>query len=203
MTDAEIRTAGSPAADAGVQRRRAAQLRDELADGPGAGWRSIATRCCAPRPSWTTSASAPRAMSSRRTALRWRRFAQELLPVRDSLELAVANAAKADAASLAAGQEATLKLLARGLRAVRDPGARPAGRAFRSAAPRGHGDAGSRRRRTGFGAAGGAAGLRAQWPAAAPGARHRGARRPKALEPTGTRSQIRASSSPLSGNFSG
>lgn len=41
------------------------------------------------------------------------KFAQELLPVRDSLELAAASAATADAASLAAGQEATLKLLAR------------------------------------------------------------------------------------------
>jgi molecular chaperone GrpE len=40
------------------------------------------------------------------------RFAQDLLPVADSLELAVANAAGADAASLAAGQEATLRLLA-------------------------------------------------------------------------------------------
>ncbi|HUG73422.1 MAG TPA: nucleotide exchange factor GrpE [Steroidobacteraceae bacterium] len=40
------------------------------------------------------------------------RFAQELLPVADSLELAVASAAGADAASLAAGQEATLRLLA-------------------------------------------------------------------------------------------
>lgn len=39
------------------------------------------------------------------------RFAQELLAVADSLELAVANAATADAASLAAGQEATLRLL--------------------------------------------------------------------------------------------
>jgi len=39
------------------------------------------------------------------------RFAQELLGVADSLELAVANAATADAASLAAGQEATLRLL--------------------------------------------------------------------------------------------
>jgi molecular chaperone GrpE len=39
------------------------------------------------------------------------KFAQDLLPVRDSLELAGANAATADAASLAAGQEATLKLL--------------------------------------------------------------------------------------------
>jgi molecular chaperone GrpE len=35
----------------------------------------------------------------------------ELLPVKDSLALAVQNAGKADAASLAAGQEATLKLL--------------------------------------------------------------------------------------------
>lgn len=43
------------------------------------------------------------------------KFAQELLPVSDSLELAVANAGSADAASLAAGQEATLKLLAKAL----------------------------------------------------------------------------------------
>ena len=41
------------------------------------------------------------------------KFAQELLPVRDSLELAVANAPRSDAASLAAGQEAVLQLLAR------------------------------------------------------------------------------------------
>jgi len=41
------------------------------------------------------------------------KLAQELLPVLDSLELAVANAGRADAASLVAGQEATLKLLAK------------------------------------------------------------------------------------------
>ncbi len=41
------------------------------------------------------------------------KLAAELLPVRDSLELAVAHADTADAASLAAGQDATLKLLAR------------------------------------------------------------------------------------------
>jgi len=41
------------------------------------------------------------------------KFAAELLPVLDSLELAIAHADTADAASLAAGQEATLKLLAR------------------------------------------------------------------------------------------
>jgi molecular chaperone GrpE len=41
------------------------------------------------------------------------KFAQELLPVRDSLELAAASGATADAAALAAGQEATLKLLTR------------------------------------------------------------------------------------------
>ncbi|MET0279737.1 MAG: nucleotide exchange factor GrpE [Steroidobacteraceae bacterium] len=41
------------------------------------------------------------------------KFAQELVPVLDSLELAGASAATADAASLAAGQEATLKLLTR------------------------------------------------------------------------------------------
>ncbi len=41
------------------------------------------------------------------------KFAAELLPVRDSLELAAANASQADARSLAQGQEATLKLLAK------------------------------------------------------------------------------------------
>jgi molecular chaperone GrpE len=41
------------------------------------------------------------------------KFALELLPVRDSLELAAASGTTADAAALAAGQEATLKLLAR------------------------------------------------------------------------------------------
>jgi molecular chaperone GrpE len=41
------------------------------------------------------------------------KLAQELLPVRDSLELAVANAGRGDAASLIGGQEATLKLLAK------------------------------------------------------------------------------------------
>jgi len=39
------------------------------------------------------------------------RLALELLPVKDSLALAVENAANADAASLAAGQQATLQLL--------------------------------------------------------------------------------------------
>lgn len=43
------------------------------------------------------------------------KFVQELLPVVDSLELAAASAGKADAAALAAGQEATLKLLQKAL----------------------------------------------------------------------------------------
>ncbi|HEY6453177.1 MAG TPA: nucleotide exchange factor GrpE [Steroidobacteraceae bacterium] len=41
------------------------------------------------------------------------RFAGELLPVRDSLELGVRNGAASDARSALAGQEATLKLLER------------------------------------------------------------------------------------------
>jgi len=41
------------------------------------------------------------------------RFAGELLGVRDSLELAAQSAGAADAAALAAGQEATLQLLAK------------------------------------------------------------------------------------------
>jgi molecular chaperone GrpE len=40
---------------------------------------------------------------------------EELLPVRESLELAVQNAARADVRSLAQGQEATLKLLNKAL----------------------------------------------------------------------------------------
>jgi molecular chaperone GrpE len=43
------------------------------------------------------------------------KLAQELLPVRDSLELAVQNAGRADVASLKSGQEATLALLAKAL----------------------------------------------------------------------------------------
>ena len=43
------------------------------------------------------------------------KFAAELLPVKDSLELAVQNATRADARSLQEGQEATLQLLSRAL----------------------------------------------------------------------------------------
>jgi molecular chaperone GrpE len=58
------------------------------------------------------------------------KFAQELLPVRDSLELAASNAANADAASLAAGQEATLKLLARAFERFAINGIEPVGEPF-------------------------------------------------------------------------
>ena len=43
------------------------------------------------------------------------KFAAELLPVKDSLELAVQNSDRANARSLREGQEATLQLLARAL----------------------------------------------------------------------------------------
>src|SRR3979411_669806 len=43
------------------------------------------------------------------------KFASELLPVKDSLELAVQNAGRAQASSLREGQEATLQLLSRGV----------------------------------------------------------------------------------------
>jgi molecular chaperone GrpE len=43
------------------------------------------------------------------------KLAQELLPVKDSLELAVQNASRADAASQKAGSEATLALLSKAL----------------------------------------------------------------------------------------
>jgi molecular chaperone GrpE len=41
------------------------------------------------------------------------KFAQDLISVKDSLELAIANAPKADVASLVEGQNATLRLLAK------------------------------------------------------------------------------------------
>ncbi|HEV7448555.1 MAG: molecular chaperone GrpE [Gammaproteobacteria bacterium] len=46
------------------------------------------------------------------------KFAAELLPVQDSLQLAVQNAGKADTRGLAEGQEATLKLLAKALEKI-------------------------------------------------------------------------------------
>ena len=46
------------------------------------------------------------------------KFAAELLPVQDSLQLAVQNAGKADTRSLVEGQEATLKLLAKALEKI-------------------------------------------------------------------------------------
>lgn len=58
------------------------------------------------------------------------KFAQELLPVRDSLELAVSNAGRADVASLVAGQEATLKLLARAFDRFSIVGVEPNGEPF-------------------------------------------------------------------------
>jgi molecular chaperone GrpE len=58
------------------------------------------------------------------------KFAQELLPVRDSLELAVANAGRADSASLVAGQEATLKLLAKAFDRFSIVGVEPNGEPF-------------------------------------------------------------------------
>ena len=58
------------------------------------------------------------------------KFAQELLPVRDSLELAVQNAGTADASSLAQGQEATLKLLNKALEKLGVRVIDPAGEPF-------------------------------------------------------------------------
>jgi molecular chaperone GrpE len=58
------------------------------------------------------------------------KIAQELLPVRDSLELASASAATADAATLAVGQEATLKLLVRAFEKFAILGIEPVGEPF-------------------------------------------------------------------------
>jgi molecular chaperone GrpE len=58
------------------------------------------------------------------------KFAAELLPVWDSLELAVQNSGTADARSLAQGQEATLKLLAKALEKIGVVAIKPTGQPF-------------------------------------------------------------------------
>jgi len=50
------------------------------------------------------------------------KFAQDLIGVKDSLELALANAGKADVASLVEGQSATLRLLAKAFEKARGAG---------------------------------------------------------------------------------
>jgi molecular chaperone GrpE len=58
------------------------------------------------------------------------KFAAELLPVQDSLELAVQNAGKADLKSLVQGQDATLKLLAKALEKIGVSSINPTGQPF-------------------------------------------------------------------------
>jgi molecular chaperone GrpE len=58
------------------------------------------------------------------------KFAAELLPVKDSLELAVQNAGKADVASLKEGQQATLQLLEKALTKLGVKVIDPAGEPF-------------------------------------------------------------------------
>jgi molecular chaperone GrpE len=58
------------------------------------------------------------------------KLASELLPVRDSLELAVENADKADAQQLTAGSQATLKLLARAFEKLNITELNPLGEPF-------------------------------------------------------------------------
>jgi molecular chaperone GrpE len=58
------------------------------------------------------------------------KLAAELLPVRDSLELAVENADKADAQQLTAGSQATLKLLAKAFEKLNITELNPLGEPF-------------------------------------------------------------------------
>ena len=59
-----------------------------------------------------------------------RDVAQELLPVKDSLDLAVENAGRADAAALAEGQAATLRLLQKALERIGITEIDPVGQPF-------------------------------------------------------------------------
>jgi molecular chaperone GrpE len=58
------------------------------------------------------------------------RFAQELVGVKDSLELAIANAGKADVASLIEGQNATLRLLSKAFEKANIEEVNPEGKTF-------------------------------------------------------------------------
>ncbi len=58
------------------------------------------------------------------------RFAQELIGVKDSLELGIENAGKADIASLIEGQNATLRLLAKAFEKAQIVELNPVGQAF-------------------------------------------------------------------------
>jgi molecular chaperone GrpE len=58
------------------------------------------------------------------------KFAAELLPVKDSLELAVQSAPRADVNSLREGQEATLQLLAKALQTLGVTSIEPLGEPF-------------------------------------------------------------------------
>ena len=60
------------------------------------------------------------------------KFAVELLPVLDSLQLAVSNVARADLKSLAEGQAATLEAVGEGLRTAQYPRDQSGRRAVRS-----------------------------------------------------------------------
>lgn len=58
------------------------------------------------------------------------KFAQDLIGVKDSLELALANAGKADVASLLEGQSATLRLLAKAFEKAQIEEVNPEGKPF-------------------------------------------------------------------------
>src|SRR3954447_22039535 len=58
------------------------------------------------------------------------KFAQDLIGVKDSLELGIANAAKADVASLVEGQSATLRLLAKAFEKAQIEEINPEGQQF-------------------------------------------------------------------------
>ena len=58
------------------------------------------------------------------------KFAQDLIGVKDSLELGIANAPKADLASLVEGQNATLRLLAKAFEKAQIEEINPEGQAF-------------------------------------------------------------------------
>jgi molecular chaperone GrpE len=113
MAEAAVESgAPEPGSDAGASVAELAQLRARLeaAEAAAAEARDQTLRSLAELDNVRKRAERD-VQNAHRYALE--RFAAELLAVRDTLELAVKSAASADARTLAEGQEATLRLLAK------------------------------------------------------------------------------------------
>ena len=128
MAEAAESPSSAPAGgDPGAEELTALQQRAEAAEAAAAAARDQYLRSLAELENVRKRAERD-VQNAHRYALE--RFAGELIGVRDTLELAVASAAGADARTLAEGQEATLRLLAKAFEKFDIVRLDPAGAAF-------------------------------------------------------------------------